>query len=573
MKCSNYFKMLALSLIVASCSSDEVPRPGIVTSPDGTAYLNMAFNLPTQNSGSRAQNDQFEDGIPSEYQVNSANLITFIGTSESDAKLTEVIPMIAFQPWNAEGTPDQVTTRREVVQEINVVPTENQKIYVFVILNANLGNEKPEMDVPKGIFVKGATINDIMNAKVSTLTGVGGGLIMMNAPLAFTSNDGQTSVKTLVEIPADNIKPTIDEAHKAGTVEIYLERGVAKVTIGKHDAQAEFENMPVDPNNSPLTVTLDSWAIDQTNKESFFARNVTDFDIWKDYQHPEAAKRMIGTTTVHKAISDDDKSAYKDAFRIYWAKDPNYGNVPNTNDDLNRIQETVEKSGWDDVKNDWEDIVYPLENVNAISNQLKNNTTRLVFKASIQLKNNSAGSTVFQLATDGKIYSFDNLKNHIKNIITYVLGEETSVKLVDSPSFLTEAGSKTITESDLTGGTVSETEFTTIKNNVGTITTYLDGVCYYTTPIKHFGDDLTPWNSATDPQDYSGTDGAEKWLGRYGVLRNNWYHIDVKSISTLGSATVPEPVNPDIPVDEKKYQIDITCNIFSWAKRAYEVDL
>lgn len=558
MKCSNYFKMLALSLLVASCSSDEVPQPGIVTSPDGTAYLNMAFNLPTQNSGSRAQNDQFEDGIPSEYQVNSANLVTFIGTSESDAKLTEVIPMIAFQPWNADGTPDQVTTRREVVQEIKVVPTIDQKIYAFILLNVNMEDEKI-----KGIFEKEKTISDIMNAKVSTLTGVGDGLIMMNAPLAFTSNDGSTSVKTLVEIPADNIKPTIEEAQQAGTVEIYLERGVAKVTIGKHDAQAEFENMPVDPDNSPLTVTLDSWAIDQTNKESFFARNVTDFNTWKDYKHPDAAKRMIGNT----AVSAADKSAYKNAFRIYWAKDPNYENTSSpTKDDLNRIENA-------DVKNGWEDIVYPLENVNAISNQLKNNTTRLVFKASIKLKNNSAGSTVFQLATDGKIYSIDNLRNHITKIITYVLGEDTSVKLVDSPSFLTEAGSNTIGETDLTGGTVSDADFTTIQNNVGTITTYLDGVCYYTTPIKHFGDDLTPWNSATDPQDYSGTDGAQKWLGRYGVLRNNWYHIDVKSISTLGSATVPDPVNPDIPVDEKKYQIDITCNIFSWAKRAYEVDL
>ncbi len=561
MKCSNYFKMLALSLIVASCSSDEVPQPGIVTSPDGTAYLNMAFNLPTQNSGSRAQNDVFEDGIASEYQVNSAHLVTFIGTSESDAKLTEVIPMIAFQPWNAEGTPDQVTTRREVVQEIKVVPTKDQKIYAFILLNVNMEDEKI-----KGIFEKDKTISDIMDAKVSTLTGVDGGLIMMNAPLAFTS-DGSTSVKTLVEIPADNIKPTIEEAQQEGTVEIYLERGVAKVTIGKHDAQAKFDNMPVDPDNSPLTVTLDSWAIDQTNKESYFARNIIDFDTWKDYNHPNATKRMIGNTRVYAPESDDDKNPYQNAFRIYWAKDPNYENTSTpTKDDLNRIKNV-------DVKNGWEDIVYPLENVNAISNQLKNNTTRLVFKASIQLKNNSAGSTVFQLATDGKIYSIDNLRNHITKIITYVLGEDTSVKLVDSPSFLTEAGSKLILESDLTGGDVTKEKFTTIQNNVGTITTYLDGVCYYTTPIKHFGDDLTPWNSATDPQDYSGTDGAEKWLGRYGVLRNNWYHIDVKSISTLGSATVPDPVNPDIPVDEKKYQIDITCNIFSWAKRAYEVGL
>lgn len=49
----NYLKMLAVSLIVASCSNDDAPaNGGITTGTDGRAYLNMAFNLPSRASNS-----------------------------------------------------------------------------------------------------------------------------------------------------------------------------------------------------------------------------------------------------------------------------------------------------------------------------------------------------------------------------------------------------------------------------------------------------------------------------------------------------------------------------------------
>lgn len=556
MNYKNYFKMLALSLLVASCSSnDDFGNEEIKTSPDGTAYLNLAFNLPTQNTNSRAGNDVFEDGNPNEYQVNSAELVTFIGTSEADATVAEVINMVSFQPWNDVNDNTQVTARREVVQEITNIPTGTNKIYAFVVLNM-------AHDDVVSIFGTGKKLSDAMEATVSSMTGVGNGIIMMNAPLAHV-NGTATTVKTLVEVPAEKIQPSATEAQQAGAVEIYLERGVAKVTIGTHEATATFNEMPVDPNNSPLTVSLDSWAIDYTNTISYFARNVSEFDTWKDYEaSPTIGKRMVGTVAVGSA------APYNSAYRVYWAKDPNYTKpATNTNDNLNRIKDTDVTKGWNDVE-------YTLENVFDITNQMQNNATRLVFKASIKLENNTAGSTVFQLSTDGKIYRIDNLRNLITSVIKYVMGDETSVVLKNDEqlSFYKTAGTAFIQKGDLQG-TLSDDEFNTIKNNIGQITTYLNGVCYYTTTIMHFGKELTPWDVDTDPVDYSGENGAEKWLGRYGVLRNNWYKINVNNILTLGTATVPDPVNPDKPVDEKSYHIDVACNILSWAMRSYDVDL
>ena len=59
---------------------------------------------------------------------------------------------------------------------------------------------------------------------------------------------------------------------------------------------------------------------------------------------------------------------------------------------------------------------------------------------------------------------------------------------------------------------------------------------------------LTPWNSG-DPTYGTGEVAKKKYLGRYGMVRNNWYELQVNSISNPGSPDVPE-VNPDTPDDE-----------------------
>ena len=65
-------------------------------------------------------------------------------------------------------------------------------------------------------------------------------------------------------------------------------------------------------------------------------------------------------------------------------------------------------------------------------------------------------------------------------------------------------------------------------NNRIKIDLYKNGVAYYPVYIKHFGDDETPWNGTESGKPQVGSiypGGAENYLGRYGVLRNNWYDI------------------------------------------------
>ena len=73
---------------------------------------------------------------------------------------------------------------------------------------------------------------------------------------------------------------------------------------------------------------------------------------------------------------------------------------------------------------------------------------------------------------------------------------------------------------------------------------YASGYCYYRVLIRHFDDTQTPWSSVstmtnnTTAQVYGGN--ATSYLGRYGVVRNNWYNISITSVTHVGSPIIPE---------------------------------
>lgn len=125
---------------------------------------------------------------------------------------------------------------------------------------------------------------------------------------------------------------------------------------------------------------------------------------------------------------------------------------------------------------------------------------------------------------------------------------------------------------------------------------YINGYAYYTMRISHFGDTETPWNAdPTDANDYdkiypsngtnplvgaSGTNfGASRaaaWLGRWGIVRNNWYQLIIDDITGIGSAEPVDYSDPAIgntPDDnpEPKYYIAAHIHILPWVLRTQSV--
>ena len=106
----------------------------------------------------------------------------------------------------------------------------------------------------------------------------------------------------------------------------------------------------------------------------------------------------------------------------------------------------------------------------------------------------------------------------------------------------------------------TDTSHDTALDNLGKVAYYLDGDCYYyAAPIQHF--ELTkPTGDITN----------ENYLGKYGVVRNNWYNIKINKVSAPGLPEITEPVEP---VEKEEGYIKCQINVLSWAKRQQSVDL
>lgn len=102
---------------------------------------------------------------------------------------------------------------------------------------------------------------------------------------------------------------------------------------------------------------------------------------------------------------------------------------------------------------------------------------------------------------------------------------------------------------------------------------YTGGIAYYQALIKHFGDYETPWKMNEDMDNtiatiYGTTTAEKNFLGRYGMVRNNWYQLKVTGIRNIGSPVVP-PLTDD-PDDTVENYMSVHINILPWAIRVQD---
>lgn len=288
--------------------------------------------------------------------------------------------------------------------------------------------------------------------------------------------------------------------------------------------------------------------------------------------------------------------------RVYWGKDPNYSRdelkEASDDGDKKRKEEFNFITATSEINKDFTNTtktnpVYCLENTFNLANMYQGQTTRVIFKATYTPKD-AAGNSLAE-AADGTFYTIGNMKTILKkaDLEAAVNAAATSVLTnctVDYTNLETE-GSHVITLADIKDATgaplVADTKYsgktgTTIVKEINEklgltdgagraeamvgINTYAKGVTYYIARVKHFGV-LTPWKSGESYGDYN-----DKYLGRYGMLRNNWYDLEVGNVYGPGYPGVP-PVDPNQPDDENEKYLSVSVKILSWAKRSDKVDL
>lgn len=584
MKIKHLFGLAVIAAMTASCSSNEdlgTAGPGTGTNEAGVGYATFTINLPSV-SGTRADagGAEMNEGSAEEYAVKSATALIFqkYGSDEGSYKFVESVDLPgANVAWNND-TEDGVTKSKKLVAKLTNVDTKNT--YGVLIL---LNNKTASGDVKIKLPTAGQSYNDWNNTaqtpKVTDLAATDN-FYMANAPLNESG-----SVTTLVTIDKNNIYATPTEA-ESGTnaANVYVERGVAKMTVAKPGTTGTITVK--DKANPTVTtkseVTFSNWALDITNQKTYAVHNIV--GLSKDFP-------AIWTTDRFTGINK----------RVYWGKDPNYDNVDlNKNDatgDSKRDDEFNFITATSEINKDFGDTkpVYCLENTFNLANMYQGQTTRVIFKATYTPKADDAAGTSLA-ESDGTFYTIGNMKTILKeaDLEKAVKAAATSALsgcTVDYTRFKTEAGSHVITLADIkdaTGAALVATGkdysgktgndiVTEINTKLGLkagrpeemvgINTYLKGETYYIARVKHFGDALTHWASG----EVYGAENAQ-YLGRYGMLRNNWYELKVGNVYGPGYPGVP-PVDPTLPDDENEKYLSVSVKILSWAKRSDTVDL
>lgn len=572
MRIKHFFGLAVIAAMTASCSSNNDlvgGGNGSGENESGASYASFSINLPT-TSGTRADGDPtFEDGNTDEYKVNDATLLIFkkgaTTEAEGDYTFVESAELGSMAPWQ-KPNPDEtgVTTHAKITAKLESVnKTDNN--FALVLLNNGTGtNVKVDMPSVGEKF-------SVWNAKTTEkFAKPENGFYMANAPL-FKDNN----VTTLVPIESTKIYPTEEEAAKNAATDIYVERGLAKVTLG----EGTTTEKPVTSDTyQGDKVTISNWALDVTNKKAFPIHNVD--GLTTDY--PEIWKNDATATTAPSTQRFVDNIATS-AKRVYWGKDPNYDKDNLCTD--NSEGKTAREAEFNyvanaDVATDPDKPLYCLENTFNLANMKQGQTTRIVFKATYKPASLPVGETTFyKIGKNTAIWRETDLVKEIEAAVASVVSGaagKTTVTLKATGNDITAAGTHYIEAANIsvTGvTTISEDKITAINTQLGLnkdkkvgISTYAGGESYYVARIKHFGDVLTPWSSG----DYGTNDLA--YLGRYGILRNNWYELTVSSVSGPGYPSVPE-VKPNTPDDENDKYISVSVKILKWAKRTQDVKL
>lgn len=573
MKKVKLFSFALAALMLGACSSEDVIDNGGqgTVLPGEKGYISLAINLPTTPS-TRA-NDNFDDGLPVEYAVKNATLLIFEGTDEALAKFAGGYDLGTITPNTVGGN---ITSTFKVTKEIK--KPVNGDLYALVVVNrgdvlttedqgATWKLNGTDLSTSTTLAAFSAVAQEIAAERLYDTTDEGDGFFMTNAPL-YSVPGGVTQptggkLSTLTLINAENVYSTAAEAEDNPAASVYVERAVAKVTVTGDDGNLG--------NNAGISYTLSGWTFDVTNKKTYLVRNMNGSDTWWAY-NVNGDYRFVGSAAVGPNL-----------YRTYWGVDPNYSSY--VAEDFN-IFAGQTPSALNEIGGNG----YCLENTFDVDNQNQNQTTRVIVAATL-----NAGSTFYIVNNNkGAIYNEEQAKNEIK---AEYLGNQAVIAALTANldgadkkitgddltvTFDKAAGDLTVTMIEISAdkagdfkgdeipdalkpGTEANNAILAAVNAGKKVSCYANGVAYYPVMIRHFDDNQTPWSNV----EYGGNE--NNFLGRYGVLRNNWYEINVTGIRDIGYADVPEVYGtPDDPMES---YISVEINVLSWAKRSQSVDL
>ena len=425
-----------------------------------------------------------------------------------------------------------------------------------------------------------------------------------NAPLA-------ANIQTLALVDANKIYRTEAEAKANPAADVYVERAVAKATLTYDDTSAGTIQGNTG-SQAALNVTSVEWAIDNIEPASFIVRNPGD-NAYIDY-----SSEAFGTNYVYRFVGDKamGKTAtlhnyYTPVYRHYWAIDPVY-NVANAS--RTAAQALLPAPEYVSTSTP----LYCNENTFNVANQKYESTTRAIIKVTTD------GGTFYTVNGGQTRYNETDAKSYLVTDIVENADFQTKIKgcLLSghsytfsassiNPAYTTDANAQVKVESIALGSNITATDFdmTAIAaldfseeidaaNTNFKVLKYTGGIVYYEARFEHFANtyyekstanptasgaltagDLAPWNfwettkpTGTTAYPDNTNEAEENYLGRWGMVRNNWYDVTISEFRKLGSPVDPtgHVDNPGTPDDSVEDYISVKIHVLSWAKRTQQ---
>lgn len=600
----NYFYWTALlALLLVGCTNDEVKDDKGDPQPEKDTYTSVTIKLPTVSSVTKAE-PGYDAGAKGEYAVQDLTLLFFrapegqeeSATAEDDFVLSEVVSTKAelstgtvlpgtILPDNSADGDAGATTK---TLSTGPIPISSNSVRVLALLNVG-----PTKGIAKELLKLGSPFSTINNAlpipggNLEELLGTAHDCFLMTSAPVYSDSDMKTLTKCVTssnEVTAGS-KPTT----------ISVERVVAKVSLkagdnymADADTGTKYFTVGNDLSHAGDKITILGWTLGNTNTKAFPFRKVA--TSW---------------STIDPLWGNAICPSKTNPARIYWAVDPNYDRTV-AESQFSTPESVTDNTGWTDATE------YCLENTCDYNWMYKSQVTRLIVKAKYipdKTKVTTGGNntmdddeTWWSFTTVAEHYSaknmylkiikwaHDNLNkdnnmpdaptdgsaittSEAGNTLTGVSGDNKwtitlesdghlHYKLVKVSYFPTVGGA----QKDLSGASLDA-----FHSSMGRIQKYDKGVCYYEIFIRHFTDEEGGYAPADGSPWVKEGEYTQAQLGRYGVVRNNWYTVTINSIKEPGEPTIPD--DPEEPVDTETAYINCSIEISAWAKRNHSIDL
>ena len=610
-----YAAIFSLPLLLMACRNNDEdltqqqPVANILShfNAEGKAWLTLDLSLSDEDGTTRGHEKgttratTFDDGTSAEHAIRTLTLVLFHGTGtegQMQVASTYQVDYAAETDGHAQVTHHSQNTIQISSDNINA----NDRLAILAIANAS-----PAISA-------GQTFADVRDLTADIITTISGTdyYMMSSSPLA-SANDGTGTVSTLVGITSDNLHPTEAEARSNPAGHIYLERAAAKVTVTNDITSYYIQgNHYATFNATDLTFTLDNY-----NASGYLCRHLSATNYARMVETmplPNGKFRTYWAEDVNYDNLTTTLTNYTSATSTWLALGNDHPQYCAENTfDVSHMQDNYTTSvlvrlqlnaGTDFYTTSvtGQDIIFQPP-----STTLSEEGTGASSSFSREAATTPDGSPSGTAATPGgspsgisrsAVVTYDGtstatIDNYLRTwlwqtnsafrnwVNTYAAGEPKHVSIAVTTPTGGGTATATVTQTAQPSGSTGATAFASlalneyIADNI-TLTFYDDGYCYYRVPVRHFNDTQTPWASAptmtdnTTTQAYSttaatavgGSTADATFLGRYGMVRNNWYTIGITGVTHVGSPVIPS-LTTDAD-DRIEQLLNATLNIASW---------